>query len=151
MNKGDVLRPNFDTPRRQVGEWLDTVNGFYVGSLVISMYRGASYLSGFLSASIAEQAMPPALRIWCLAQLAIGSAIALVGYLGKHAVAERVGLALLAPAALAYGFLILTQAPRTGSLSFVVYGAIASACVIRFRQIRRARQVTATLMRRIDQ
>lgn len=139
------------TARREVSEWFDTVNGFYVAMMLISFFRGVSYLSGFLAASIAEQTLPTPLRIWLIGELGISAGVALSGYLWKHFTMEKVGLTFLAPAALAYGLLILSQAPKTGSLSFVIYTLTAAASVIRYRQIRRAHHVTAQLMKRLDQ
>lgn len=115
---------------------------FQMATMTICFARGMSYLTGLVSASAAEAALPHWALVLCLIDLTVGAGTVLVAAALTNTVLERRGLTLVCLSASIYGAAQEVASPRGGVLSFVIYLGIAVAGMTRIWQMGR---IEATL------
>lgn len=122
---------------RKLGQNLADAPPFQMSALTIALFRGITYVTGFLPATTAEQGLPHWLLVFCLIELSLAAVMALVGVIGHKWFLERLGLTLLVPSAFAYALVLEYQRPHEAALSFVIYTALSLASLLRLLQMKR--------------
>lgn len=125
------------SPRRLVLDTLGDGPPFQLAMLAIAVVRGLSYTTGFLPASLAEQALPKWALDTCLLGLALGALVTFVAVLTKNFDLERLGLPLLGTESTLYALVLLYQRPHAAFLNYFIYFMLAAACWGRWRRMRR--------------